>query len=91
MIQRLLQRLRRAKGSKTLAKKRLQLLLIHDKIELSPSEMAQMKAEIVEVIERYLSVNQEDTHFRLDRLENQITLVSSIPVSSNPKRANSAK
>ena len=77
----------RKEGSSTQAKKRLQLLLIHDKIELTPKEMAEMKQEIVGVIERYLNVDQNQTHFRLDRVENQIKLVSSIAVSSGEKRA----
>lgn len=77
----------RKEGSSTQAKKRLQLLLIHDKIELTPKEMAEMKQEIIGVIGRYLNVDQNQTHFRLDRVENQIKLVSSIAVSSCEKRA----
>ena len=86
MIGKFFARLNKPKGSKVQAKKRLQLLLIHDKIELTPTEMSNMKAEIVAVIERYLDVDQDQSHFRLDRVENQITLVSSIPVSSQEKR-----
>ena len=67
----------RKKGSGTQAKKRLQLLLIHDKIELTPRQVAEMKQEIVSVIERYLNVDQNQTHFRLDRMDSQIKLVSS--------------
>ena len=77
----------RKKGSGTQAKKRLQLLLIHDKIELTPREVAAMKQEIVSVIERYLNVDQNQTHFRLDRMDSQIKLVSSIAVSPNVKHS----
>jgi cell division topological specificity factor len=75
------------KGSSVQAKKRLQLLLIHDKIELTPREMVNMKQEIVDVIARYLNVDQNQTHFRLDRMDSQIKLVSSIAVSSNAKHS----
>lgn len=87
MFRKLTTMFQRKEGSSTQAKKRLQLLLIHDKIELTPREMTEMKQEIVEVIERYLNVDQNQTHFRLDRVENQIKLVSSIAVSSGEKRA----
>lgn len=86
MFRKLTTMFQRKEGSKTQAKKRLQLLLIHDKIELTPREMSEMKQEIVGVIERYLNVDQAQTHFRLDRVENQIKLVSSIAVSSGEKQ-----
>ncbi len=82
MFRKLTTMFQRKEGSSKQAKKRLQLLLIHDKIELTPREMAEMKQEIVTVIERYLNVDQNQTHFRLDRVDNQIKLVSSIGVSS---------
>jgi len=73
--------------SKEVARKRLQLLLIHDQIDLTPDELNQMKAELVQVIERYVQVNGEDTHVMLNRMDNQIKLVSSIPIQPNKKRA----
>ncbi len=76
----------RSQSSKDVAKKRLQLLLIHDQVDLTPTQMTQMKQEIVEVIERYLSIETEDTHVALDRLDRQIRLVGSIPVKDTPQR-----
>ena len=86
MFRKLTTMFQRKEGSSKQAKKRLQLLLIHDKIELTPREMAEMKQEIVAVIERYLNVDQNQTHFRLDRVDSQIRLVSSIGVSSTEKQ-----
>jgi cell division topological specificity factor len=71
--------------SKQVAKKRLQLLLIHDQVDLTPSQMTQMKQEIVEVIERYLSIETDNTHVMLDRLDKQIRLVGSIPVREDTR------
>ena len=73
--------------SKDVARKRLQLLLIHDQIDLTPEELQQMKAELVQVIERYVQVNSNDTHVMLNRMDNQIKLVSSIPIQPNKKRS----
>lgn len=71
--------------SKQVAKKRLQLLLIHDQVDLTPLQMTQMKQEIVEVIERYLSIETDNTHVMLDRLDKQIRLVGSIPVREDTR------
>ncbi len=76
----------RSQSSKDVAKKRLQLLLIHDQVDLTPTQMTQMKQEIVDVIERYLSIETEDTHVALDRLDRQIRLVGSIPIKDTQQR-----
>ena len=47
--------------SRDIAKKRLQLLLIHDQVDLTPEQMMEMKREIVDVIERYLKIEADDT------------------------------
>jgi len=72
--------------SKEDAKKRLKLLLIHDQIELSPTELDNLKSEILDVIRKYLHVNEKQSLFRLDRADSKITLVSSIPVSKPAER-----
>jgi cell division topological specificity factor len=80
----------RSSSSKDVAKKRLQLLLIHDQVDLTPIQMVQMKQEIVEVIERYLSVESDETHVVLDRMDKQIRLVGSIPLRENSRRKRSS-
>ena len=77
-----------AEASKEDAKRRLKLLLIHDQIDLSPSEMEEMKSEIMGVIRRYLEVDEEDTHFHLDRQETTITLVGAVPITRVLKKNN---
>lgn len=70
----------RAKSSKEDAKQRLKFLLIHDQVDLTPGQLEQMKTEILEVIARYVEVDDGDTEFKLERDDNQVALVSSIPV-----------
>ncbi len=67
-------------SSRDIAKKRLQLLLIHDQVNLTPEQMVEMKREIVDVIERYLNIEADDTYVALDRLDKQIRIVGSIPL-----------
>jgi cell division topological specificity factor len=66
--------------SKNEAKKRLKLLLIHDQIDLAPSDMEDMKLEIIEVIRKYVEINEENTEFSLDREQESVKLVSSIQI-----------
>ena len=70
-------------SSRDIAKKRLQLLLIHDQVNLTPEQMVEMKREIVDVIERYLNVEADDTYVALDRLDKQIRIVGSIPLKQD--------
>ena len=73
--------------SKDEAKRRLKLLLIHDQLELTPSQMENMKGEIMEVIRRYVDVHEDQTQFHLDREEEGVKLVSSVSVSRVLKRS----
>ena len=72
--------LNRKDSSKEDAKQRLKFLLIHDQVDLTPGQLDQMKTEILEVIARYVEVDGGETEFKLERDDNQVALVSSIPV-----------
>ena len=74
------------KMSKDEAKRRLKLLLIHDQLDLSPEQMEFMKAEIMEVVRRYLIVHEDEADFRLDQQEDNVTFVSKLTVSRVKKR-----
>ena len=67
--------------SKNEAKKRLKLLLIHDQLDLSSNQMEDMKREIVDVVRRYLVIEEEDADFRIDQFNERIALVTSLPVN----------
>ncbi|MEL6349816.1 MAG: cell division topological specificity factor MinE [Myxococcota bacterium] len=82
--------LRRTKSSKEEAKQRLKFLLIHDQVDLTPAQLEEMKNEIIAVLEKYVEINSEETEFRLERSEDSIALVSSIPVQRVIARAATA-
>lgn len=69
------------------AKQRLKVLLIHDQINLTPSEMSAMKDEILAVIRRYCEiVPDEEIEFKLDRLDTSVMLHTSVPVRGTVHR-----
>lgn len=49
------------KQSKDIAKERLKLVLMHERVSLSPNQFAKMKDEIIGVISKYLEIDMEDT------------------------------
>ncbi len=67
-------------SSSEIARQRLRLVLIQDRIELSPEKMEQMKQEILEVVSRYMVVEDDFIEFEVRRLEELIMLVSNIEV-----------
>lgn len=74
-------------GSKEDAKSRLKLLLVHDQVDLTPSQMEAMKAEILEVVARYAEVDTSRVELKLERADNGISVVSSVPVRRVTARA----
>ena len=67
------------RGSKDEAKARLKVLLVHDQVDLTPSQMDAMRAEILEVIARYAEVDREKVDIRLELAHDQVRLTSSVP------------
>ena len=66
--------------SSEIARERLRLVLIQDRIELAPDMMQQMKQEILEVVSRYMVVEEDFVEFEVRRLEDLVMLVSNIEV-----------
>jgi cell division topological specificity factor len=78
---------RRTQQSSQDAKARLKFLLVHDEVDLSPAQVEKLKAEIMEVIGRYVDVDRDSVDFRLDKAEGRIALVSNVPVRRVTARA----
>lgn len=67
-------------STKDTAKQRLQLVLMHDRLDLAPETMESMKQEIYEVVSRYLVVEEDFMEFEIRRLDELMVLVSNIQV-----------
>src|SRR4051812_6978141 len=63
------------------AKSRLRLVLMHDRTQLSPVLMAQMRDDLVAVISKYVEIDQSALEVNLESDEgNTIALVANIPI-----------
>lgn len=62
-------------GSAAVAKERLQILVAHERSSQNqPSYLPQLQREIIEVIKKYVNVEQEAISFNIEQDDNQETL-----------------
>ena len=66
--------------TKDTAMQRLHLVLMHDRLDLSPDKMEAMKQEIWEVVSRYMVVEEDFMEFEVRQLDELMVLVSNIQV-----------
>lgn len=69
-----------SESSSDVARNRMRLVLIQDRIDLSQDKMDQMKQEIWEVVSRYMVVDDDFLEFEVRRLDELVMLVSHIEV-----------
>lgn len=62
------------------ASKRLKLVLMHDRTQLSSEMMEKMRDELVEVISRYVEIDKDALDINFETESNTIALVANIPV-----------
>ena len=76
----------REKKSARMAKERLKLVLIHDRTDLSPGEMEQLKDELIEVISRHVAIEPQDVRIEMAQDGRQQRLIADIPLRSVRQR-----
>lgn len=69
------------KGSGSTAKERLQFILFHDRINLPPEKLDEMKQEILAVISKYVSVDSQKVDIALQQRQRDSLIVAEIPFS----------
>lgn len=68
------------------AKERLQLVLIHDRTDMSQVEMEALRDDILAVISRHIDVDPDGVRIDLERDGREQRLVADIPLRSVARR-----
>lgn len=74
---------RETPSSRQVARERLQLVLIHDRIKISPAMLAAMREELVTVISRHVDIDRDNMQITFTQGKR---LVVDIPVRDSRRR-----
>lgn len=80
---------RRQPPSREVAKERLQLVIVHDRIKISPGLLDKMKDELIDVISRYVEIEVDRVEVTFTQSRRDSRLVADIPVVGPAKRPGS--
>lgn len=63
-----------------IARDRLQVVLMHDRSDISPEMMENLRKDIIEVIKNYVEIDENRIELDLEKEDSSVTLVANIPV-----------
>ena len=70
------------KDSANSARQRLQLVLVHDRINLPAGRMEEMKNEIIQVLSRYVEIDTANAQIEMEKGGREQRLIMNIPLHS---------
>jgi cell division topological specificity factor len=79
------------KSSADNAKERLQLVLIHDRTDLTPAELDSLKDDLIATISRHVEIDAQSVQIGVQHDGRSQRLVADIPLKAARRRAKRAK
>jgi cell division topological specificity factor len=73
------------------AKERLQLVLIHDRTDISPAVLEQLKDEIIAVISKHVDIVRDGVEINLSQNQRENKLIANIPLVAGPSGSRKRK
>ena len=66
--------------SKNVAKERLQLVLVHDRSDVSEKMMENLREDLIAVINKYMEIDQKSLDVSFSREDGAVALIANIPI-----------
>ena len=66
--------------SREIARDRLQLVLVQDRINMSPKHLQMLKDDLISVISKYVEIDVDNMEVNLTQSDRQSRLIADIPV-----------
>ena len=79
------------KNSADNAKERLQLVLIHDRTDLTPAELDSLRDDLIATISRHVDIDTASMRFGVEHDGRSQRLVADIPIKNASRRRASKK
>ncbi len=76
------------KSSGQLARKRMQFVLMHDRIDITPDIMEAVKNDIMKVLSKYMEIDQQSVKVDLEHGKDFMALISNVQVKRVYRHAN---
>ncbi|MEG1501130.1 MAG: cell division topological specificity factor MinE [Clostridiales bacterium] len=67
-------------GSKNIAKERLRLVLVHDRMDISETMMENLREDLIAVIGKYMDIDQDALEVSLSKEDDGMALIANIPI-----------
>ena len=67
-------------SSREIAKDRLQLVLVQDRVNISPEKMSALKDELIKIISKYVEIDQDRIDITLTKAGRRSRLTADIPI-----------
>ena len=77
------------KPSSQVARRRMQVVLMHDRMDLAPDVMESLKNDILAVLARYMEIDQKSIRVDLEQGKDYTALVSNVHVKRVYRHAHS--
>lgn len=69
-----------ALSSKNVARERLRLVLVHDRVNISPQLLQSLKEDLIRVISDYMEIDENALEVALNSDDNSVALMANIPI-----------